>query len=89
MPRRKKTEEVVEETTQATEAEAPVNPQLQISDIAGAVSIIDICTKRGSFEGTELEAVGALRNRLATFVQSTQPAPEEVEETESAETEEA
>lgn len=88
MPRQKKTE-VVEETTQTPEAEAPANPQLQIGDIAGAVSVIDICTKRGAFEGTELEAVGALRNRLATFVQATQPAQEEGEEASAEETEEA
>ena len=48
------------------QAEEPV--QLSLQDIATMVQIIDICTKRGGFEGPELEAVGGLRNRIVAFV---------------------
>ena len=34
--------------------------QLSLQDIATMVQIIDICSKRGGFEGPELEAVGGL-----------------------------
>ena len=42
--------------------------QLSLQDIATMVQIIDICSKRGGFEGQELEAVGGLRNRTVTFL---------------------
>ncbi len=42
--------------------------QLSLQDIATMVQIIDICSKRGGFEGPELEAVGGLRNRVVTFL---------------------
>ena len=48
------------------EADAPV--QLSLQDIATMVQIIDICSKRGGFEGPELEAVGGLRNRTVAFL---------------------
>ena len=62
--------EIVEDTTAAPEA--PADTGLGINDISGAVSVIDICTKRGAFEGPELADVGALRNRLAAFVEAAQ-----------------
>ena len=46
---------------------------------AGIVSIIDICSKRGAFEGSELETVGALRSRVAAFVEQARPPVEEAE----------
>ena len=42
--------------------------QLSLQDIATMVQIIDLCSKRGGFEGPELETVGALRNRVVTFL---------------------
>lgn len=61
---------------------------LQLNDIAACLQIIDICSKRGAFEGTELEAVGKLRGKLATFVRAAAPQPEETPE-ESAATEDS
>jgi len=61
-----------------TEQEQEV--QLSLNDIAAAVQIIDVVTKRGAFEGTELEAVGMLRNRFAKFVEAKQP-PQEQDDT--------
>lgn len=52
------------------------NVELSLNDIAAVVQIIDVVTKRGAFEGTELEAVGVLRNRFAKFVESKQPPQE-------------
>jgi hypothetical protein len=64
-------------TTEATEEAAPV--QLSLADLAAVVSIVDITTKRGAFEGAELESVGAVRNRFAAFVEAQQAANAEEE----------
>lgn len=76
--------------TEVTETGTVEAPQLGIGDLAGAIQIIDVCSRRGAFEGSELENVGALRARLAAFVQANSPAPEEATEettTEEGETE--
>ena len=57
------TEEVNAVETVETKA-----PQLSLKDISTFVQIIDICSKRGGFEGQELEAVGSLRNRTVAFL---------------------
>jgi len=62
------TEEVNAVETAATEA-----PQLSLQDIATMVQIIDVCSKRGGFEGPELEAVGSLRNRVVKFLNAAAP----------------
>ena len=65
-----------EVNTENAETEAV---QLSLQDIATMVQIIDICSKRGGFEGPELETVGALRNRVVTFLNEAskgQEAPE-------------
>ena len=54
--------------TDQVENQAAEPVQLSLQDIATMVQIIDICTKRGGFEGPELEAVGGLRNRIVAFV---------------------
>ena len=48
-------------------------PQLSLQDLATVVQIIDICSKRGGFEGPELEAVGGLRSRVVAFVNASAP----------------
>lgn len=60
-----------ENVVEATESEAP---QLSLSDISTFVQIIDICSKRGGFEGPELEAIGSLRNRTVAFLNAVAPA---------------
>ena len=78
--------EEVEMTVDVSEEE---EPRLNINDIADCVKVIDLCSRRGAFEGNELETVGQLRGRLVRFVNAMVPeqeAPEETEEpTESAE----
>jgi len=71
------------ETDQQPEAEAP---QLSLHDIASTIKIIDVVSKRGAFEGAEMEDVGTLRNRLVAFLEATQPAEEVKEETPEEET---
>jgi hypothetical protein len=53
------------------------NRVLSIQDIANAVSIIDICVKRGAIEGSELLAVGSVRDKLVAFVEANAKKPEE------------
>lgn len=59
-----------ESVVETTETEAP---QLSLQDIATMVQIIDVCSKRGGFEGPELESVGSLRNRVVTFLNAASP----------------
>ena len=44
------------------------------------VQIIDICSKRGGFEGPEMEAVGSLRTRTVKFLEANQPKGEQAPE---------
>lgn len=68
------------DTTTAEQAEAEGQVSLGIGDLASVVQIIDVCSQRGAFQGSELEAVGALRGRIQQFVKAN--APEEDETTE-------
>lgn len=61
---------MTEEVNAAAEEAAP---QLTLGDIATMVQIIDLCSKRGGFEGQELEAVGGLRSRVVKFLEANQP----------------
>ena len=36
-------------------------------DINNVIAIIDICVKRGAIEGSELSAVGAIRDKLDSY----------------------
>lgn len=62
-------------TEETTTTETSVGLSLQ--DLASVIQIIDLCSKRGAFEGSELEAVGALRGRFQQFVAANAPAEEE------------
>ena len=55
---------------------------LTVQDLAGVVSIIDVCSARGAFKGEELAGVGRLRESFLAVVKEQQgevPAPEAVE----------
>jgi|TARA_B110000908_G_C10061106_1_gene360642 hypothetical protein len=71
-----------ETVVETTETEAP---QLSLQDIQAMVQIIDICSKRGGFEGQELEAVGSLRNRTVAFLEAAAPKTEGTEGDEAPE----
>ena len=62
--------------TDVNEALAPDAPGITLGDMATMVQIIDLCSKRGAFEGTELSTVGALRTSLVNFLEANKPAEE-------------
>jgi|TARA_E500000178_G_scaffold342746_1_gene388421 hypothetical protein len=55
------------------------SPQLSLQDIATMVQVIDICSKRGGFEGPELEVVGGLRSRIVKFLEAAAPKDQQPE----------
>ena len=61
----------------AVETQAVEPVQLSLGDIQTFVQIIDLCSKRGAFEGAELEAIGALRGKTIKFLEARQRAAEE------------
>ena len=63
-------------TDENVNVEAPQQEgvQLGLNDIATMVQIIDLVSRRGGFEGPELEAVGGLRSRIVAFLQAAQEA---------------
>ena len=69
--------EAKQEPTLTEEVAPPASDAgLSINDITACVSIIDIVTKRGAFEGPEMADVGAVRNRLAAFLDAAKAAQE-------------
>ncbi len=55
---------------------------LTAQDLAGVVSVIDVCSARGAFRGEELSGVGRLRESFLAEVKEQQgdaSAPEAVE----------
>ena len=68
-----------ENTTETTEE----TPGLSLQDLSSVIQIIDLCSQRGAFQGSELEAVGGLRGRFQAFVAANAPAEETEEEGES------
>ena len=54
---------------------------ITVQDLAGVVSIIDVCSARGAFKGEELSGVGRLRETFLAEVKEQQgdaSAPEAV-----------
>jgi hypothetical protein len=49
-------------------------PDLSITDLQNVRSIIDIACTRGAFKAAEMAAVGAVFNKLDTFLNSVVPA---------------
>lgn len=63
--------------TTSTPTTAPTPPVLTLNDIAVAIKMIDVVTKRGAFEGPELLDVGTLRSRFVAFLDSNPPKSQE------------
>ena len=68
------------ETSENTQNSEPAT--LNVQDLAIVLRLIDICSKRGAFEGAELAVVGQLRTRIAAFIGAygAAYAPKETEE---------
>jgi hypothetical protein len=44
-----------------------------VQDLAGVISVIDVCSARGAFKGEELAGVGRLRETFLAEVKEQQP----------------
>ena len=66
-----------EENTVAEEAQTP---DINLNDIRNILSVIDACASRGAFKGEEMQSVGALRNKVAAFVEANMPEQEPADE---------
>ena len=67
---------MTEEVMAPEGAENQEAPNLSLQDIATFVQIIDLVSRRGGFEGQELEVVGGVRNRILSFLQAAAPKDE-------------
>ena len=67
----------------AEETENTAAVELSIADLASMVQVIDLCSQRGAFQGSELEAVGQLRGRIQSFVQANSPSEEDTAATDT------
>lgn len=59
-------------------AEEPqaVTPQITLIDLQNALRVIDVSAERGAFKGSELTSVGAIRDKLALFLEASLPKEE-------------
>ena len=58
----------------ATDAQAPAaNPELTIADLTNLRSVIDVAAQRGAFRAAEMSAVGAVFNKLNSFLEAVYP----------------
>jgi hypothetical protein len=65
-----KGEILMSEETQAPEAQAEASapPAVTVNDLANVYAIIDLASKRGAFQASELSAVGSVANKVKAFV---------------------
>jgi len=74
--------ENIEQVVQASQevvseqASTPQAPELNISDLQNIRAIIDTAVRRGAFGAGEASAVGAVFDRLNTFLNAVAPAQE-------------
>ena len=45
-------------------------PSISINDINLALQVIDVCSERGAFKGSELKDIGILRDKLYNFFEA-------------------
>lgn len=48
----------------------PTNPELTVTDLVNLKSIIDVSVKRGTFNASEISAVGTVYDKLNNFLTS-------------------
>jgi hypothetical protein len=83
--RSKKYKLMSEEAKKQEEVQAP---EVNIGDFGAILQIIDVASTRGAFKGDELSSVGAIRDRVAAFVDFYTPKKQEDDKEETS-TEEA
>lgn len=58
----------------AQQAQQPAgNPELTIADLTNLRAVIDVAAQRGAFRAAEMAAVGAVFNKLNTFLEAVYP----------------
>ena len=62
-----------EKTETAAPEQAPA-PSVSVNDLVNIYNIIDLASKRGAFQANELASVGAVANKVKTFVDHVQAA---------------
>ena len=78
------TEAPVMDAEGSTEEGAPINLSLQ--DLNGLLTVVDLASSRGAFRGAELTQVGAVYDKLFTFLKAVSDANNEEGEEDTAET---
>ena len=68
--------------TENNTAESSTVPEITLNDFANIVRIIDVASRRGSFEGKELSSVGSLRDRVEAFLVYHAPKQEQADASE-------
>ena len=67
-----------------TTEETPNTPQpagVTINDIATLLQIIEVCSQRGAFRAEELSSVGAVYDKVKSFISAALPPAQPKEET--------
>lgn len=59
----------------------PQQPQLSISDLQNLRSVVDLAVRRGAFGAAEASSVGAVFDRLNTFLEALTPQQPQENET--------
>jgi hypothetical protein len=55
------------------QTQTPAQPEFSISDLQNLRAIVDLSAKRGTFNGSELTAVGQVFDRLNAFLNAVAP----------------
>jgi hypothetical protein len=87
MAKENKTEEVNTENVEqpVTDAEAGAPESISLNDLQLLANIVDLASGRGAFRGAELSQVGAVFDKLQTFLGFVAKQQEERAEQEAAE----
>ena len=72
--------------TETAAAEEPALPSVTVNDLVNVYNIIDLASKRGAFQANELSMVGAVANKVKSFVDHVQAAQKAAAEEEGKET---
>lgn len=64
-------------------ANEKITPNLSLQHIQSVITLIDLCSKRGAFEGSELSAVGTIRESFSQILDFHTPKKEEDETSEA------
>lgn len=64
------TDETIQNPAPAQETAQTESPDLNVNDLNGMKTIIDIASSRGAFKPAEMMAVGQIYNKLSNFLAS-------------------